>query len=75
VHDRVQREFEAESVARLVFRRVAPGAELPPYLDHVLDPDQPPPEEGWTYVAQAADRVLELLEPCGESAALAPISS
>jgi len=65
VHDQTQREFEAESVARLVFRRVAPGAELPPYLEHVLDPGQPPPDEGWTYVAQAADRVLEVLEPEG----------
>jgi hypothetical protein len=61
--DRVQREFEAESVARLVFRRVAPGAELPPYLEHVLPPGQPPPDEGWTHVAQAADRVLDLLDP------------
>lgn len=59
--DRVQREFEAESVARLVFRRVAPGADLPPYLEHILEPGQPPPDEGWTHVAQAADRVLDLL--------------
>jgi hypothetical protein len=59
--DRVQREFEAESVARLVFRRVAPGAALPPYLEHILEPGQPPPDEGWTHVAQAADRVLDLL--------------
>lgn len=65
VHDRGQQEFEAESVARLVLRRVAPAAELPPYLEHVLGPGQPPPDEGWTYVAQAADRVLELLEPEG----------
>jgi hypothetical protein len=61
--DHAQREFEAESVARLVFRRIAPGAELPPYLEHVLDPGRPPPDEGWTHVAQAADRVLELLGP------------
>jgi hypothetical protein len=61
--DRVQREFEAESVARLVFRRIAPYAALPPYLEHILRPGQPPPDEGWTHVAQAADRVLELVEP------------
>ena len=59
--DEVATEFEAESVARLVFRRVAPGVELPPYLDRILDPEAPPPDHGWTYVAQAADRILEML--------------
>lgn len=62
VEDHAQREFEAESVARLVFRRVAPTAVLPPYLEHVLLPGQPVPDEGWVFVAQAADRVLEFLD-------------
>ena len=59
--DEVATEFEAESVARLVFRRIAPGVELPPYLDRILDPDAPLPDHGWTYVAQAADRILDML--------------
>lgn len=57
----VQEEFEAESVARLVFRRVAPGVVLPPYLENILDPDAPVPDEGWSYVVQAADRILHML--------------
>ena len=61
VREHATREFEAESVARLVFRRIAPGAELPPYLERILDPDAPFPDQGWTYVAQAADKVVEML--------------
>jgi len=57
----VQREFEAESVARLVFRRVAPDVALPGYLENLLDPGAPVPDEGWSYVVQAADRILHLL--------------
>ena len=38
VREHATREFEAESVARLVFRRIAPGAELPPYLERIFDP-------------------------------------
>ena len=61
VRQHAPREFEAESVARLVFRRIAPGLELPPYLDHIIARDAPVPDQGWTYVAQAADRLLEML--------------
>ncbi len=61
VPDPRTREFEAESVARLVFRRIAPGAELPPYLEQILQPGEPLPDHGWTSVAQAADMVIELL--------------
>jgi len=60
VEDHTTREFEAESVARLVFRRIAPTAKLPAYLEHLLAPGEPLPDGGWTYVAQAADRVLEM---------------
>lgn len=55
-------EFEAESVARLVFRRVAPGVELPEYLDQYVDTDAPPPDHGWRHVGRAADKVLKLIE-------------
>jgi hypothetical protein len=61
VREHATREFEAESVVRLVFRRLAPGVELPSYLDRIIDPDAPPPDQGWTYVAQAADKVIEML--------------
>lgn len=55
------REFEAESVACLVFGWIAPRAELPPYLEHILLPGEPVPDHGWSYVAKAADKVLDLL--------------
>lgn len=61
VEEHVQREFEAESVALLVFLRIAPEALLPPYLEDILEPGQPPPDEGWSYVVQAADQVLDLV--------------
>lgn len=59
--DHRTREFEAESVARLVFGRIAPRAELPPYLEHILLPGEPVPDHGWSYVAKAADKILDLL--------------
>lgn len=55
------REFEAESVARLVFRRSFPHTQLPAYLERILPAGAPVPDHGWTYVTQAADRVLDLL--------------
>lgn len=58
--DHQTEEFEAESVARLVFRRIAPTAQLPPYLENILDPDLPVPERGWSHVVRAAERVLDL---------------
>lgn len=61
VLDHTTREFEAESVARLVFRKIAPSVALPPYIERLIPPGQPMPDAGWTYVAQAADRVLALL--------------
>ncbi|MCK0114019.1 ImmA/IrrE family metallo-endopeptidase [Ornithinimicrobium sp. F0845] len=62
VADRAVREFEAESVARLLFRKVAPGWELPDYLDRTVELDHLSPENGLTYVAQAAETVLDLLD-------------
>lgn len=54
-----QEEFEAESVARLVFGRIAPGVELPPHLDQYFGPEDPVPDAGWTRVVSAANRVVE----------------
>jgi hypothetical protein len=63
VEELAAREFEAESVAELVFRRIAPDVALPPYLDQYLDADVVPPGAEWSYVVQAADRVLAM---CGQ---------
>lgn len=57
-----QREFEAESVARLVFRRIAPGTELPEYLDAYFIRDEPMPTDGWDVVVAAADRVVDMCQ-------------
>lgn len=60
--DRVQREFEAESVARLAFGRLAPDLTLPAYLEHILEPGDPIPDSGWSHVAKAAEHVIEIAE-------------
>jgi hypothetical protein len=53
-------EFEAESVARLVFRRIAPGVNLPPHLDQYFSEQDPIPTDGWEHVVAAADRVIDM---------------
>lgn len=60
VPDLAVREFEAESVARLVFRRLAPEAHLPPHLRQYFMDGAPAPTDGWQDVANAADRVLDM---------------
>lgn len=57
-----QREFEAESVARLVFRRVAPEAKLNDHLAQYFKPGDPLPTDGWDVVAHAADRLVEMCQ-------------
>lgn len=54
------REFEAESVSRLVFRRLAPDLSLPPHLNQYFGAGAPAPTDGWRDVANAADRVLDM---------------
>lgn len=68
--DEPTREFEAESVARLVFRRLAPEAELPDHLEQYFAPGEPVPDAGWSRVVSAADRIVDhCLAGMGESAA------
>lgn len=57
-----QNEFEAESVARLVFRRIAPKAELPDHLAQYFEPGDPLPTDGWDAVVAAADRVVDMCQ-------------
>lgn len=57
-----EREFEAESVARLVFRRVAPEANLPPHLEQYFGPQDAVPEAGWMHVVSAASRIIDMCQ-------------
>jgi hypothetical protein len=57
--DEPTREYEAESVARLVFRRIAPGAELPDHLEQYFAPGAPVPDAGWGRVVSASDRIID----------------
>lgn len=56
-------EYEAESVALLVFRRIAPEAKLPSYLDQFFRPGQPVPDQGWSFVVRAATSVVDMCQP------------
>lgn len=56
------REFEAESVAQLVFRRVAPTADLPPHLFQYFGNTAPEPTDDWQHVANAGDRIIEMCQ-------------
>lgn len=56
------REFEAESVAQLVFRRVAPEAQLPPHLFQYFGENLPEPTDEWQHVANAADRIIDMCQ-------------
>lgn len=57
-----EREFEAESVARLVFRRIAPETELPAHLDQYYAEGDPLPTGGWMYVMSAAARIIDMCQ-------------
>lgn len=57
--DESTREFEAESAARLVFRRIAPEAVLPEHLEQYFAPGEPIPDAGWARVVSAADRMID----------------
>lgn len=60
--DLAAREFEAESVARLVFRRIAPESELPPHLDQYFSEDDPVPAAGWMHIMSAAARIIDMCQ-------------
>jgi hypothetical protein len=60
--DETQREFEAESVARLAFRRIAPKAQLPDHLAQYFESGAPLPTNGWDVVIAAADRVVDMCQ-------------
>ncbi len=67
--DEAMREYEAESAARLVFRRIAPDATLPEHLEQYFAPGEPVPDAGWGRVVGAADRILDhCINGTGESA-------
>lgn len=55
-----QTEFEAETTAQLVFRRIAPDAELPPHLDQYCHPGAPKVTGDWSVITRAASRVIEM---------------
>lgn len=57
---RPTQEYEAEAVARIVFRRLDPSAELPPHLDQYFSPGQPLPTGGLEQILTAAGRVIEM---------------
>jgi hypothetical protein len=59
---REQREFEAETTAQLVFRRIAPEAELPPHLDQYCQPGAPKVTGDWSVITRAASRVIEMCQ-------------
>ena len=63
--DQPVREFEAESVAILVFERIAPQATLPPYLDQYFQPGQSVPEVAWDVVVRAASWVIDMCQEDG----------
>ena len=56
------REFEAESTAQLVFRRVASEAQLPPHLFQYFGDALPEPIDEWQHVANAADRIIDMCQ-------------
>lgn len=55
-------EFDAESVARIVFRRLSPDVELPAYLDQFTGKGEPEPTVGVERVLTAAGRVIAMAE-------------
>ena len=57
--DEPTREYEAESVARLVFRRIAPEAVLPDHVEQFFSPGSPVPDSGWARVVSASDRIID----------------
>jgi hypothetical protein len=57
--DEPTREYEAESVARLVFRRIAPETELPDHLEQFFAPGSPVPDSGWARVVSASDCIID----------------
>ena len=57
--DHAQQELEAESVARLAFKRLYPGVDLPPYLDQFFDQVPNVPASDFERVLTAAGRVIE----------------
>lgn len=59
--DPATKEFEAESVTRLVFGRLAPETALPAYSERVLADASAGSRADWVHIAQAADRVMK---PC-----------
>lgn len=60
--DHESEEFEAESVARLVLRRIAPEVEFPPYRAGLLDRDMPL-RVGWSHVVHASELIIEFTKP------------
>ena len=72
--DERQCEFEAESAARLVFRRIAPDTELPDHLTQYFDLNEQLPDMGWPRVVSAADRMIDhcIAGSSESSAALVP---
>lgn len=59
----LEKEFEGETTAQVVFRRVAPEAELPPHLDPYCHTDAPRVEGcDWSVVMGAATRVIEMAQ-------------
>lgn len=57
-----QKELEAEATAQVVFRRIAPEAELPPHLDQFCHPGALPAEGDWSVVMRAATRAIEMAQ-------------
>lgn len=53
-------ELEAESVARILFKRLAPDVELPAHLDQYFGNGQPRPDADIERVLVAAGRVIEM---------------
>lgn len=58
----MQKEFEAETTAQVVFRRIAPDAELPPHLDQYCRPGAPRPGGDWSVIMRAAARVIDMCQ-------------
>lgn len=53
-------ELEAESVARILFKRLAPDVKLPPHLDQYFRNGAPRPDADIERVLVAAGRVIEM---------------
>ena len=57
-----QSEFEAETAAQVVFRRIAPEATLPEHLGQYGRPGAPRLDGDWSVIMAAASRIIDMCQ-------------